>query len=77
VQHLEAHSTTSVSLSTPLTVRIAVSRMPLTASALRCMASTSSQALVTMHRPVLRSASIDRPMQPSLCWTAGSILSRV
>jgi hypothetical protein len=41
------------------------------------MASTSSQALVMMHRPVWRSTSIDRPMKPSVCWTAGRTLSRV
>ncbi|MGY1834374.1 hypothetical protein ACI79P_04610 [Blastococcus sp. SYSU DS0510] len=41
------------------------------------MTSASAQDVVTMQRPLSRSVSIDRPMQPSICWVAGITSLRV
>src|SRR4051812_42265376 len=51
-------------------------RIAMTPSVLRCRASESAHALVTMHRPDPRSQSMDRPTQPFIWCTAGMTLSQ-
>jgi hypothetical protein len=53
------------------------SRLARTPSSLACIASSVLQAVVTMHRPESRSASIDTPMQPSIPCTRGITSSRM
>src|SRR4051794_32817870 len=51
-------------------------RMSFTISALARIASSLAHAVVTMHRPRSRSASIDMPTQPLMPWTVGQTSSR-
>jgi hypothetical protein len=49
----------------------------LIASAPCRVASTSSHAVETMHQPVCRSTSRERPTQPSICYSTGGTFPRV
>jgi hypothetical protein len=69
-----SHSCTS---AWPPNISAARWRMSWTAPSVSCIDISSRQAVVTMHRPVSRSQSIDKPMQPAICWTAGMAVSRM
>jgi len=68
-----SHSLTS---NSPPKTSAARSRSGRTPSALACIDSRSRQDVVTMHMPDSRSASMDRPTQPSMLRTAGITSSR-
>ena len=52
-------------------------RLSFTRSALACMASSVSRAVVRLQRPESRSQSIDRPTKPSMPCTKGNTSSRM
>jgi hypothetical protein len=69
-----SHSATST--ASARSISAALLRISRTISALARNASSVAQAVVTMHRPASRSASIDIPTQPLICCTWGHTVSR-
>ena len=69
-----SHSFTS---GVPPSISAKRRRLSCTADSLLCIASSVSQAVVAMQRPLSRSHIIDRPIHPSISWTAGMTSSRM